>query len=210
MAKQLGFYFDSSVCSGCKACQLACKDKHNLNIGVIWRRVYEISGGDWIKKDNLWEPNIFVFNLSIACNHCENPVCRNVCPTGAIIKRDDGIVLVDRKKCMGCRYCEWACPYSAPQYDESAGVMSKCHFCYDLIDRGEPPACVTACPMRALDFNQIPKLQKKYQGANNIYPMPDAAMTKPAIVIKPHKDATRAKGIQAKVTNIEEVRDARE
>jgi anaerobic dimethyl sulfoxide reductase subunit B (iron-sulfur subunit) len=205
MAKQLAFYFDASACSGCKACQMACKDKHGLNAGLLWRRVYEISGGEWIKKSKAWTPNVFAYNLSLACNHCQKPICQASCPTGAISKRKDGIVLIDASKCIGCRYCEWGCPYGSPQYNESTGTMTKCHFCYDYIDMGKPPACVASCPMRALDFGPLSKLKKKYPGTQNIYPLPAPNLTEPAIVIQPHKDSAKASKANASVANWEEV-----
>ncbi|MGD9346615.1 MAG: dimethylsulfoxide reductase subunit B [Candidatus Aminicenantes bacterium] len=205
MAKQLAFYFDSSHCSGCKACQMACKDKHDLDVGLNWRRVYEISGGQWENQGNAWIPHIFAYNLSIACNHCAKPVCRDVCPTGAITKRKDGIVLIDKNKCMGCRYCEWACPYGALQFDKASGTMTKCHFCFDNIDEGKIPACISACPQRALDFGELSELKKNYHGTDNVHPLPDPALTDPAIVINPHKDAERARAENAEIANREEV-----
>lgn len=205
MVKQFAFYFDSSQCSGCKACQMACKDKHDLAVGLIWRRVYEISGGNWEKRGDAWIPHVFAYNLSIACNHCVKPVCKDVCPTAAIIKRKEGIVLIDGDKCMGCRYCEWACPYGSPQFDKDSGIMTKCHFCFDYIDEGKIPVCVSACPKRAIDFGEFSELQKKYLGTGQVYPLPDPSLTEPAIVITPHKDAERAKKEKAKIANREEV-----
>jgi anaerobic dimethyl sulfoxide reductase subunit B (iron-sulfur subunit) len=70
MTKQYAFYFDSSACSGCKACQVACKDKHNLEVGRLWRRVYEVSGGGWQRQGQAWTTSAFAYNLSLACNHC--------------------------------------------------------------------------------------------------------------------------------------------
>jgi len=205
MAKQLAFYFDASACSGCKACQLACKDKHDLDLGLLWRRVYEVAGGEWTQKGNAWIPGVFAYNLSLSCNHCQKPICLTSCPTGAISKRKDGIVLIDSARCIGCRYCEWGCPYGSPQYDEVTGTMTKCHFCYDYIDEGKPPACVAACPMRALDFGPLARLKKKYPGAQDMYPLPPASLTEPAIVIKPHKDSPKASEANASVANREEV-----
>ncbi len=118
MTRQYAFYFDSSACSGCKACQVACKDKNGLETGILWRRVYEISGGDWLQVGDAWQSSVYAYNLSIACNHCEKPICMEVCPAGAIYKRADGIVLIETSQCLGCGYCSWACPYDAPQYDE--------------------------------------------------------------------------------------------
>jgi anaerobic dimethyl sulfoxide reductase subunit B (iron-sulfur subunit) len=114
-------------------------------------------------------------------------------------------VLIDGDKCMGCRYCEWACPYSSPQFDEVSGTMSKCHFCFDSIDKGDPPVCVSACPQRALDFGELSDLMKKYSGTNSVHPLPDPALTEPALVITPHKDAKRAREHKARIANREEV-----
>jgi ferredoxin len=92
------FLFDSSYCSGCKACQAACKDKNQLPTGVLWRRVYEMSGGNWQEKDSAWTTDVYAYNISMACNHCEHPKCAGVCPTNAYIIRPDGIVLLDTQR----------------------------------------------------------------------------------------------------------------
>jgi anaerobic dimethyl sulfoxide reductase subunit B (iron-sulfur subunit) len=129
----MGFYFNASACTGCKACQVACKDKNDLPVGVIWRRVYDYGGG--------------------------------------------------------CRYCEWACPYDAPQFNELTGVMSKCDFCQDLLAQGQNPACVDSCPMRALDFGELEELQAKYGTLNAIEPLPSGEYTSPSFVVTPHQKA---------------------
>jgi anaerobic dimethyl sulfoxide reductase subunit B (iron-sulfur subunit) len=184
---------------------MACKDKHDLELGVLWRRVYEVTGGEWKKKGAVWTAGVFAYNLSIACNHCEKPICQTICPAGAISKREDGIVLIDRSKCIGCRYCEWACPYGSPQYDRVTGTMSKCHFCYDFIERGKDPACVVACPMRALDFGDFSGLKERYQGSSQIYPLPRSSLTSPAVIIRPHRNAARAEKEKGRIANREEV-----
>lgn len=207
MTKQYAFYFDSSACSGCKACQVACKDKHGLRVGILWRRVYEVTGGTWTRSGEAWVSNVFAYNVSLACNHCELPICAEVCPTQATTKRADGIVLIDPEKCIGCKYCSWACPYGAPQYDAEAGHMTKCTFCADNLDAGLPPSCVAACPLRALDFGDRTELEAKYgaspEPGRTIYPLPEAALTEPALVTTPHKDAARA--ASAQIGNREEV-----
>ena len=193
MTTQLGFYFDASACTGCKACQVACKDKNNLPVGVIWRRVYNYGGGGWVAsaahKDVMIPNNIFAYSISAACMHCENPVCVEVCPTTAMSKDENGIVSIDDDKCIGCRYCEWACPYGAPQFNEAAGVMTKCNLCKDLLAEGGNPACVDACPMRALEFGDIEELRAKYGTLDGIAPMPSGELTNPSIVITPHKNS---------------------
>jgi len=203
--KQLGFFVDSSACSGCKACQMACKDKNGLRSGVVWRRVYEVAGGGWRKEGEAWIPDLAAYNLSIACNHCESPLCLDGCPAGAFEKREDGIVVLDQAKCLGCRYCEWTCPYGSPQFDEAEKVMTKCDMCADLIDHGETPACVRACPMRALDFGEIGDLRAKYGDKAEVHPLPPAETTRPALVIRAHRDAAAAKKKAVFVSNREEV-----
>jgi DMSO reductase iron-sulfur subunit len=182
---QLAFYFDSSACSGCKACQAACKDKHHLPVGLLWRRVYEVTGGGWTRSGEAWTSDVFAYNLSLSCNHCEQPICVEVCPTQAMHRRDDGIVLVDQAKCVGCRYCSWACPYDAPQYDRAHGHMTKCDFCADNLAVGLPPACVAACPLRVLDVREGQDLSA------SVRPLPIEALTQPALIIKPHQAAQR-------------------
>ena len=75
MIKNPAFYFNSELCTGCKACMIACIDKHNLNKGVLWRRVLEYSGGEWLPVGDAYEQNVFAYYVSLSCNHCENPVC---------------------------------------------------------------------------------------------------------------------------------------
>jgi anaerobic dimethyl sulfoxide reductase subunit B (iron-sulfur subunit) len=210
MTSQYAFYFDSSSCSGCKACQVACKDRHDLRTGLLWRRVYEVTGGDWIRMGEAWQSRVFAYNISISCNHCEKPVCAYVCPAGAISKREDGIVLINPDRCIGCRYCSWACPYDAPQFDARTGAMTKCDFCVEDLDVGLKPACVAACPLRALDIGERSQLEARYGVAHQVYPLPDSGLTGPALVITPHRDAPRARSDQAqsspaRIANREEV-----
>jgi len=200
------FYLDTNSCSGCKACQVACKDKHSLEAGILWRRVYEIAGGGWRRVGDAWESTVFAYNLSLACNHCAKPICVEVCPTQAISQREDGIVLINEKICTGCRYCSWACPYGAPQYNTAAGKMTKCTFCVDNLDAGLPPACVAACPMRALDFGDRADLEIKYGKAAAFYPLPAAGLTDPSLVLTPPNDAFKAQSEPACIVNWEEVR----
>ncbi|SPT53510.1 DMSO reductase iron-sulfur subunit [Actinomyces bovis] len=200
-----GFYFDQSLCTGCKACQVACKDKHDLPVGVTWRRVVEYTGGSWKMDGNTFTPNVFSYYTSVACNHCENAVCMEVCPTTAMSKREDGTVYVDQSKCVGCRYCQWACPYGAPQLDPRTGHMTKCDLCYDYRSTGQAPACVSACPSRALDWGPIDELRKKYGEQAGIAPLPDPSLTKPHLVIKPHRDAQSWDNGTGTIANPEEI-----
>jgi anaerobic dimethyl sulfoxide reductase subunit B (iron-sulfur subunit) len=164
-----------------------------------------MEGGEWWPDGHAWRTNAFAYNVSIACNHCELPICKGVCPTGAISKRDDGIVLIDENRCVGCGYCRWACPYDAPQLDPSKGVMTKCTFCVDEIDADRPPTCVAACPMRVLDFGEKAELIAKYGEVMGVFPLPEASLTEPALVVSPHKDARRPYREPVRVSNREVV-----
>jgi anaerobic dimethyl sulfoxide reductase subunit B (iron-sulfur subunit) len=203
MSKQLAFSVDLSKCTGCKACQVACKDKNNLPMGVIWRRVFEYSGGSWQVQGDIAVPNVFTYFVSAACMHCEKPACVDVCPAGSMTKRADGIVLINQDQCIGCRYCQWACPYGAPQFDEAKGVMSKCTFCEDLLAKGERPACVDGCPFRALDFGPLDELQAKNGTLSDPAPLPDPALTKPAVVYIPHRQTQQSRNGTGHIMNVE-------
>ncbi|MCI6573863.1 MAG: dimethylsulfoxide reductase subunit B [Actinomycetaceae bacterium] len=200
-----GFYFNQTLCNGCKACQIACKDKHDLPIGVRWRRVVEYSGGSWKVQGNTFQPNVFTYYTSISCNHCDNPVCMEVCPTTAMSKRPDGTVYVDENKCVGCRYCQWACPYGAPQLNPQTGHMSKCDLCYDYRSEGKEPACVAACPSRALDWGPIAQLREKYGNNAGVAPLPDPALTNPHLVMTAHRDAQAWDAGTGTITNPKEI-----
>jgi len=206
MSKQLAFYVNIASCTGCKACQIACKDKNKLPTGIRWRRVFQYEGGEWVPQNGELIPsNVYAYPVSAACMHCEDPICMKVCPAAAISKRDDGIVLIDANKCIGCRYCSWACPYGAPQFNTTLGVMTKCNMCYDLVDKGERPACVEACPYRAMDFGPLDELQKKHGSFNAPAPLPDPSITKPAIVYNPNNVTKLTGDKSGQVKNLEEV-----
>jgi DMSO reductase iron-sulfur subunit len=206
------FIFDASFCSGCKACQAACKDKNNLPVGVLWRRVIEVSGGAWqnvgVGSPNpVWENSVFAYNLSVACNHCVHPKCAGVCPVDAYDVRADGIVVLDSSKCMGCGYCAWACPYGAPQYNPEAGTMTKCDFCLDQLEHGLPPACVAACPMRVLDFGEAETRREfalwQLPAEEHPFPLPTFSHTQPRLAVQPH--AAMNCTDEKSVANLEEI-----
>jgi len=189
MTQHLGFYFDQTLCNGCKACSVACKDKNDLRVGVSWRRVAEYSGDTWQRDADTFVPNVFTYYTSMACNHCEDPICVKVCPTTAMTQGPDGIVTVDGEKCVGCRYCEWACPYSGPQFNSTTGHITKCDMCADYRAEGQDPACVAACPSRALGWGPIKELRAAHGDLAAVEPLPDPAITRPNLVITPHRDA---------------------
>lgn len=189
MVKKLGFYVDTSLCQGCKTCQIACKDKNNLKVGNLFRRVTEVEGGGYSTQGFGIVPQVFAYHLSMSCNHCEDPKCVPVCPTGASYKRaQDGLVFINKDRCIGCRLCEWACPYNARQFDGKK--MTKCDACQDLLEKGENPACVDSCLARVLEFGRIEQLQQKHKNTSQDFlGLPDSNITKPNILLKPHKDA---------------------
>jgi anaerobic dimethyl sulfoxide reductase subunit B (iron-sulfur subunit) len=189
MIKNPAFYFNAELCTGCKTCMIACKDKHDHPLGVLWRRVLEYSGGDWLPVGDAFQHSVFAYYISVSCNHCQKAPCVDGCPTTAMRRDDNGIVFVEESRCVGCRYCEWSCPYGAPQFDEIKSVMSKCDFCRDELAQGRPPACVASCPCRALDFGEYENLQKKYGSFAPIAPLPDPAMTSPRFICAPHRCA---------------------
>lgn len=189
--KQLGFYINQSLCTGCKACSVSCKDKNDLNIGINYRRVYTYEDGTFIQQPNKGiVQNVKAYYFSIACNHCTNPKCLPICPTGAIVKnKETGVVRIDQDICQGVQLCVKACPYGAPQYNQKVFKSNKCDFCIDLQAKGEEPVCVSTCPMRAIEFGLVDELRRKYGSVSQIKGMPSNSITNPNIVITPHKDA---------------------
>jgi len=142
------FVFDQNKCTGCQACQLACVIENDLEPDASWRRINTFNERHY--------PGAPLFHISLACNHCAAPACMKACPALAYSKDSEtGAVLVDHKKCIGCRYCTWACPYDAPKFDHSQGVITKCTFCNHRINNGSRPACVELCPTRALQFERL-------------------------------------------------------
>lgn len=167
--KSLGLVIDLDVCVGCHACAVNCKEWNTSGhmapltdvlpyghapSGVWFNRIhsYEVSDGE--DSQSVYFPK--------SCLHCADAPCVTVCPTGASFKREeDGIVLVDEDKCIGCKLCSWACPYGAREYDEDAGVMKKCTLCVDKIynenlsEESRVPACVSTCPAGARHFGDL-------------------------------------------------------
>jgi DMSO reductase iron-sulfur subunit len=146
--RQHGFYFNADNCIACHACEAACSEKNDLPAHLAFRAVGYVEGGSY--------PAYQRMNISMACNHCDDPVCLKGCPTRAYTKfAEYGAVLQDPDICFGCGYCTWVCPYNAPQLDTAAGHVSKCNMCVDRLEAGLKPACVSACLAGALDFGVI-------------------------------------------------------
>ncbi len=173
--KQHGFHFTADNCIGCHACEAACSEKNDLPAYLSFRSVGYIEGGSYPAYQRL--------NISMACNHCDDPVCLKGCPTRAYTKYPEyGAVLQDPDTCFGCGYCTWVCPYNAPQLDLSKGEVSKCNMCVDRLEVGLKPACAAACLGSALDFGLIETTpEHKEQAKINIPGFPDPRITNPNI-----------------------------
>lgn len=187
---QLGFFIDLTKCTGCQTCTVACKDAHNLEVGRNFHKVLEAESGTW-KQDRAtgaWHQDVRAYYVSISCNHCADPACVKVCPTKAHFKRkEDGLVVIDTKKCIGCGACAMACPYHAPVLNPVTKKMSKCDGCLNRLEAGLQPICVESCPQRAIEFGPIEELRRKHGKLAQIAPLPDPAQTKPSLVIRPPK-----------------------
>jgi len=209
MLKRPAFFLDTQICTGCKTCMIACKDKHNLPMGVRWRRVVEFAGGDWTREsDETFRQNVFAYYISVSCNHCQDPICVHTCPSKAMNQDNHGIVSVNSDICVGCRYCEWACPYSAPQFDASLGQMTKCDFCREELEQGGVPSCVAACPTRALQFGEYDQLAARYESGLLMAPLPATELTEPNLILESHRNAQPAQVRTGAICNPEEVKDA--
>jgi anaerobic dimethyl sulfoxide reductase subunit B (iron-sulfur subunit) len=185
----MAFLFEQDRCMGCHSCQLACKDKHDLPAGQRWRRVLELAEGSWQQKHGVVHAHVHAWYLSISCNHCAQPPCVEDCPTGALGPDDFGRVRLDASVCIGCRYCGWSCPYGAPQYDDRTGTMAKCDGCVDRLREELQPACVDACPVRALGFVAM----HQYPGPHGTpLELPAPEVTDPSLIVRPHRSADRA------------------
>lgn len=206
MLKQPAFYIDMNNCTGCKACMIACTDKNDLPTTLQFRRISEYAGGQWSKQqDGTYTQNIFAYYISISCNHCENPICVRTCPVAAMTKSREGITIIDQEKCVGCRQCEEACPYYAPQFNAENEKMTKCDFCLDYLIEGKAPACVAACPSRVLNYGEYKDLIAKYGKANVVAPLPDSSITGPNLIFTPHRDAQPSGSRKGRVINPEEI-----
>ncbi len=135
---------DLNKCTGCGACELACNQRNNLPEGESFIRL--IRKGDDAEGD--------CWCLPVQCQHCEDAPCEEVCPTKATYHDASGVVLVNEKTCVGCKYCAVACPYDARTYNENTGVVDKCWLCLDWVMGGGQPACVQACVPGARIFGR--------------------------------------------------------
>ncbi len=185
---QYGMYIDQNRCMGCFACVVACKDWHDVAAGpASWIRVKTIEKGKY--------PGLFVAFLPTLCYHCETPACLPACPVNAITKRvEDGIVIVDRKACLGkdsCDLCLEACLYQAPQFGaEENAKMQKCDLCIDRWAEGKKPICVSSCPMQALDAGPMDELRTRYGDARETESFAYSETLAPSVTFKPKRDGS--------------------
>lgn len=145
--KRLAMVIDLRKCIGCHACSVSCKAEFDVPLGV-WR--------SWVKIEEKGKfPNTGRVFLPRLCNHCDNPACKKVCPSGATTQREDGIVDVNEKKCVGCKLCIAACPYKARFLHPVKKIADKCNFCLHRVDKGVVPSCVNTCPAKARVFGDL-------------------------------------------------------
>jgi formate dehydrogenase iron-sulfur subunit len=180
MPDPVGFYTDTTVCIGCKACQVACHQWNDLpaepgpNNGlpvlsgdsydntrsfsdVNWRHVKFIEQFSEDRSQAAW------LMMSDVCKHCANAPCLEVCPTGAILRTEFDTVYINGPACNGCRDCVSACPFGVIHMSPRQGTAQKCTFCYDRLQQGMPPACAQACPTQSIQFGPLAELKKKAQ-----------------------------------------------
>lgn len=187
---QYGFYIDTDICIGCKACMTACMDRNSLQGSQKIRKVYEFGGGSFERDDlGACVGTAFAYYASLTCQQCDAPACVLACPNGALAKYADGIVRVDAELCDGCGVCVEACPYHHPFVDPQSGLAVKCTLCTDEdYEDGVPkPACTQACPVRALVFGPIDELREFY--GTNVSIGTFGELTRPNVVVRRHRDA---------------------
>jgi formate dehydrogenase iron-sulfur subunit len=172
-----GFFTDTSVCIGCKACEVACKEWNQLPekedelgfLGQSLDNTGELNGTTWrhvqfidnVPDATMTEGNGKAFLLmSDVCKHCQHASCMDVCPTGAIIRTEFDTVFIQEDVCNGCRNCIAACPYDVIDVNEEKNVAQKCTLCYDRLQGGMEPACAKACPTDSIQFGPLDDLRK--------------------------------------------------
>jgi formate dehydrogenase iron-sulfur subunit len=172
--KPYGFFTDTSVCIGCKACEVACKEWNQLPetepgfLGESLDNTGELNGSTWrhvkfidnVPDETMGEGNGRAFLImSDVCKHCQHASCMDVCPTGSIIRTEFDTVYIQEDVCNGCRNCIAACPYDVIAIDEDETVAQKCTLCYDRLQGGMEPACAKACPTDSIQFGPLDELR---------------------------------------------------
>ena len=135
-------------CTGCFGCEVACKMENGVALGERWSKVFTVGPvGEY--------PDMTRYALPTMCQQCENAPCVSVCPTGASYRDGNNVVLVDKEKCIGCKYCMMACPYGVRSWNAAEKCAEKCTLCRERTDRGEEPMCVVCCPTHARIFGDL-------------------------------------------------------
>lgn len=146
--KRYAMMIDLRRCIGCHTCSVACKAEFEVPLGCFRTWVKQIEKGRY--------PHLRKAFLPMVCNHCERPICTTVCPVKATYRRpEDGIVMINPHRCIGCRYCMAACPYNVRFISPRYNIVEKCDFCQRRVDQGQLPACVEACPTQAMVFGDL-------------------------------------------------------
>jgi len=170
-----GFFTDTSVCIGCKACEVACKEwnllpGHEPTFGDGYDNTGGLDAQNWRAVrfiDNVPDTTMSVgqgkawLMMSDVCKHCQQASCMEVCPTNAIIRTEFDTVFIQPDVCNGCRDCISACPYGVIEQDEHTRVAQKCTLCYDRLQGGMEPACAKACPTQSIQFGPLDELRER-------------------------------------------------
>jgi formate dehydrogenase iron-sulfur subunit len=170
---RMGFFTDTSVCIGCKACEVACKEWNHVPadgfdlLGMSYDNTGRLSANSWrhvafIEKpaaDEAGDPAWLM--MSNVCKHCTHAACLDVCPTGSLFRTEFGTVVVQEDICNGCGYCIPACPYGVIDQRRDDGRAWKCTMCYDRIGDGLAPACATACPTESIQYGELSQLRSR-------------------------------------------------
>ena len=154
---------DLNRCVNCKACNAACKETNAVPIGHFRNWVTRKQSSRLTEENGA--PSHDFYYQPMQCQHCDNPECVTVCPTGASVKMDDGTVQIDVEACIGCQMCMSACPYGVRYLDEERGVVDKCTLCHDRVAQGELPQCVVNCVGMAKWFGDLDEGVDSFQGA---------------------------------------------
>ena len=154
---------DVNRCVGCLACSVACKAVNGVPVGAFWNKTLRIGPNPKEGGSGQW-PDVDLYFLTVSCQHCENPECVHVCPTGASHKLEDGTVQIDKSKCIGCQFCAMACPYNVRYLNEEEGVVEKCTLCEQKIAQGELPQCVSQCCGMARWFGDAEGDVREFRG----------------------------------------------